>query len=377
MIPLSVPHLAGNEWKYVKDCLDTGWISSVGSYVTDFENVFAKYVGSRFAIACVNGTNGLHMALHINDVVAGDHVIAPNITFIATLNSIKYAGAIPILIDVDERTWQMDMDLLEKFLKENTETRAGECFLKKTGKRISAVMPVHVLGNIGDIDKLIRICDEFNLVMIEDSTEALGSTYKGRHAGTFGKTGVSSFNGNKIISTGGGGMIVTDDESLAKRAKHLTTQAKLAGDEYMHDDIGYNYRLVNVLAAIGLAQMEQLPDFVIKKKYIADFYTKQLTGIGDIRFQEKLPEVDANCWLYTFRTGRMRDLLLHLKKNEIQSRPFWVPMNQLPMFKDDLFVTEKNVSGQIYNESISIPCSTGITDEQMQTVSSTIREFYN
>jgi len=376
MIPLSVPQVAGNEWKYVKDCLDTGWISSVGSYVNDFEKIFAEYVGSRFAVACVNGTNGLHMALMINDVLPGDHVIAPDITFIATLNAIKYAGAVPILVDVDTRTWQMNMDLLESFLQQKTEMKNGECFLKSSGRRIKAVMPVHVLGNIGEMDKLMRICETFNLVMVEDSTEALGSKYKGKHAGTFGKTGVSSFNGNKIISTGGGGMIITDDEGLAKRAKHLTTQAKASGDEYYHDEIGYNYRLVNVLAAIGVAQMEQLPAFVEKKKYIADYYTRQLTGIADIRFQERLPDVDSNCWLFTFRTSKMRELLDHLKKNDIQSRPFWVPMNQLPMFKDELYVNENDVAGQIYNESISIPCSTGITDEQLEKVATSIREFF-
>lgn len=376
MIPLSVPHLAGNEWTYVKECLDTGWISSVGSYVTAFENKVAEYAGSRFGVACVNGTNGLHIALIVNKVLPGDMVIVPNITFVASLNAIKYAGAIPVLIDVDPDTWQMDGNLLEKFLEQNTAMNESGCIHTPSGKQIKAMMPVHVLGNIGDMDKLQAVCTRYKLVMIEDATEALGSNYKNKHAGTFGSTGVFSFNGNKIISTGGGGVIITNDEQLAKRAKHLTTQAKI-GDEYMHDDIGYNYRLVNVLAAIGVAQMELLPSFIEKKKKIDSYYRQQLMGLGDIKFQKINQEVDANCWLFTFRTKRMRDLLDCLNKQAIQSRPFWVPMNQLPMFKDDIFVSEHNYSKQVYDESISIPCSTGISEEQMETVVNAIRRFYN
>jgi len=375
MIPLSVPHLAGNEWTYVKDCLDTGWISSVGSYVTAFENKVAEYTNSRFGVACVNGTNGLHIALIINGVSRGDLVIVPNITFVASLNAIKYAGADPILVDIDPETWQMDVNLLEVFLKEQTRVEKQDCIHNGTGKRIKAIMPVHVLGNIGNITKLQELCTAYNLAMIEDATEALGSWYNGKHAGTFGKTGVFSFNGNKIISTGGGGVIVTDDEQLARKAKHLTTQAKV-GDEYMHDDIGYNYRLVNVLAAIGLAQMELLPSFIEKKKNIDNYYRQQLAGLGDIKFQQVLPGTDPNCWLFTFRTKKMRSLLDCLNSQAIQSRPFWVPMNQLQMFKDDMYVNGQNHSRLIYEESISIPCSTGITQEQLETVSKAIRHFY-
>ena len=375
MIPLSVPHLAGNEWTYVKDCLDTGWISSVGSYVTAFENKVAEYTNRRFGVACVNGTNGLHIALMINGVNRGDMVIVPNVTFVASLNAIKYAGADPILVDIDPDTWQMDIDLLEVFLKVHTRVEKQDCIHKETGKRIKAIMPVHVLGNIGDIRKLQELCTAYNLAMVEDATEALGSWFNGKHAGTFGTTGVFSFNGNKIISTGGGGVIVTDDEQLARKAKHLTTQAKV-GDEYLHDDIGYNYRLVNVLAAIGLAQMELLPSFIEKKKNIDNYYRQQLTGIGDIKFQQVLPETDPNCWLFTLRTKKMRSLLECLNNQAIQSRPFWVPMNQLQMFKDDMYVTRQNHSRLIYEESISIPCSTGITQEQLETVSKAIRQFY-
>jgi perosamine synthetase len=381
MIPLSVPYLNGNEWKYVKDCLDTGWISSAGSYVTLFEEQIADFVGAKYGIACMNGTVGLHIAQILVGVTGEDYVIAPNITFIATLNAIKYTGATPILIDVDPRSWQMDLNLLEIFLKENTEIYESEgklqSYHKTTNKRIKAIMPVHVLGNMGDMNKLKKIAKTFHLDIIEDSTEALGSYFQSKHAGSFGKLGVFSFNGNKIISTGGGGVIVTDDEELAKKAKHLTTQAKISHLEYIHDEIGYNYRLVNVLAAIGVAQMEEFPLLLENKRRMDYFYRTELEGVGDIEFQEVSEDVKANCWLFTFKTKLMRELLTFLNDNGIQSRPFWMPMNQLEMFKNDIFVSNENHSQQVYNSSISIPSSAGITIEEMETVVKKIKLFYS
>jgi len=376
MIPLSVPNLAGNEWKYVKDCLDTGWISSAGTYVTRFEEAVAEYAGARYGVACMNGTVGLHLAQILCGIGAGDYVLVPNITFIATLNAVKYTGADPILIDVNGDDWQMDLSLLESFLAEKTELRESGTVLKENGRPIKAIMPVHVLGNMGDMDRLCTIAKKYQLEVIEDSTEALGSYYKGKHSGTFGKFGVFSFNGNKIISTGGGGVIVTNDEELAKKAKHLTTQAKTSPMEYIHDEIGYNYRLVNVLAAIGVAQMEQLPDILKHKKKMDAFYRSELSGVGDIRFQQVSEEVDPNCWLFTLRTDRMRSLLTYLNKNKVMSRPFWMPMNQLPMFSQDIFYTQKNVSDQVYQTSLSIPSSSNLTDEQMEEVVKTIKRFY-
>lgn len=380
MIPLSVPFLNGNEWKYVKDCLDTGWISSAGSYVNQFEQQVADYAGAKYGIACMNGTVGLHIAQILSGVTSNDHVLVPNITFIATLNAIKYTGASPILIDVDTRSWQMDLGLLESFLQENVVFKKFEgktySFHKETNKRIKAIMPVHVLGNVGDMTYLKKLADAYHLDIIEDSTEALGSLYKGQHAGTFGKFGVFSFNGNKIISTGGGGVIVTNDEELAKKAKHLTTQAKVSAMEYLHDEIGYNYRLVNVLAAIGVAQMEQFPILLENKKRIDAYYRSELSGIGDIEFQMVLPTVTANCWLFTFKTKYMRLLLDYLNLNGIQSRPFWVPMNQLEMFQDDIYITTNENSLEIYKTSISIPSSAGITAAEMATVVQTIKTFY-
>jgi len=380
MIPLSVPKIEGNESKYVLDCLNTGWISSAGSYVNQFEDMVAKYAGAKYGVACMNGTVGLHIAQVLLDITKDDHVIAPNITFIATLNAIKYTGAQPILIDVDINNWQMDLGLLEQYLEQNTEfktTKSGTyCFDTTTNKRVRAIMPVHVLGNIGDMDRLLSISKKYHLDIIEDSTEALGATFKNKHAGTFGKIGVFSFNGNKIISTGGGGVIVTDDQDIAKKARHLTTQAKISAMDYIHDEIGYNYRLVNVLAAIGVAQMETFNTTLQSKASMDRFYRKHLNNIGDIKFQEIPVGTHPNGWLFTFRTSKMRQLLAYLNSNGVQARPFWMPMNQLEMFKKDIYITNANVSATVYETSISIPSSSGITNKQLQTVVETIKAFY-
>ena len=380
MIPLSVPKIEGNESKYVVDCLNTGWISSAGSYVNKFENMVAKYAGAKYGVACMNGTVGLHIAQVLLDITKDDHVIAPNITFIATLNAIKYTGAQPILIDVDINNWQMDLGLLEQYLEQNTEfktTKSGTyCFDTSTNKRVRAIMPVHVLGNIGDMDRLLAIAKKYYLDIIEDSTEALGATFKNKHAGTFGKIGVFSFNGNKIISTGGGGVIVTDDQAIAKKARHLTTQAKISAMDYIHDEIGYNYRLVNVLAAIGVAQMETFNATLQSKASMDRFYRKHLNNIGDIKFQQIPEGTHPNGWLFTFRTSKMRQLLAYLNSNGVQARPFWMPMNQLEMFKKDIYINNANVSATVYDTSISIPSSTGITNKQLQTVVETIKAFY-
>ena len=380
MIPLSVPKIEGNESKYVLNCLNTGWISSAGSYVNQFEDMVAKYAGAKYGVACMNGTVGLHIAQVLLGITKDDHVIAPNITFIATLNAIKYTGAQPILIDVDINNWQMDLGLLERYLEQNTEfktTKSGAyCFDTSTNKRVRAIMPVHVLGNIGDMDRLLAIAKKYHLDIIEDSTEALGATFKNKHAGTFGKIGVFSFNGNKIISTGGGGVIVTDDQAIAKKARHLTTQAKISAMDYIHDEIGYNYRLVNVLAAIGVAQMETFNATLQSKASMDRFYRKHLNNVGDIKFQQIPEGTHPNGWLFTFRTSKMRQLLAYLNSNGVQARPFWMPMNQLEMFKKDIYITNANVSASVYDTSISIPSSTGITNKQLQTVVETIKAFY-
>jgi aminotransferase in exopolysaccharide biosynthesis len=368
LIPLSVPNIAGNEWKYVKDCLDTGWISSVGAYVDKFEQMVADFTGAKYGVAAVNGTAALHIALLLSGVKQNDYVIIPNITFVATANAVKYLGADPILIDADPDMWQMDLNLLEEFLAKETDIKGEELIYRKDGRVIRCIMPVHILGNICDMGRLAVIISKYPLQVVEDATEALGSSYKGKHAGRFSPIGCFSFNGNKIISTGGGGVLVTDNEQLARHAKHLTTTAKASANEYYHDEVGYNYRLVNVLAAIGVAQMELLPSFIRRKKEAVAFYKTELGGIGDIRFQKELPEVQTNGWLFTIQTGRQQKLLDHLNDNKILSRRFWMPMNKLPMYGDCIYIRQHDESDHIYNTCLSIPCSTGITDEELEIV---------
>ncbi len=376
MLLLSGPNMGGNELKYVSECIETGWVSSVGSYVDQFEKMSAAFAGTQYAVATSSGTTALHICLVLMGIEAGEYVIAPNITFIATLNAIKYTGANPILIDTHPGSWQMDLDLLENFLTEETEQREGVCYYKKDGRRIRVIMPVHVLGNIGDMDRLLALAQQHNITVIEDSTEALGSYYKGKHAGSFGLMGTFSYNGNKIITTGGGGMIVTDNEALAKKAKHLTTQAKSDSFEYVHDEIGYNYRLVNVAAAMGVAQMEQLSGFIRRKHEIIRFYKDALSGIGDIGFQEVSADVTPNWWLPTISTERQKAVLKLLNENKMQSRPFWVPMNQLRMFSNDRYVSLNDRSNHVYQHCLSIPCSTNITDAELEAVANKIKEAF-
>jgi perosamine synthetase len=376
MVLLSGPHIAGNEWQYVKDCLDTGWVSSGGSYVTQFEEMVAKFSENKYGVAAVNGSAALHIALQLNDVKRNDYVIVPNITFIASCNTIKYTGANLILMDVDADTWQMDMGLLEDFFVTKTTFNSdGVCVLKKNKRPIKAIMAVHVLGNMCDMDRLMAITEKYKVILIEDATEALGSYYKGKHAGSFGKMSAFSFNGNKIITTGGGGVIVTNDETLAKKAKHITTQAKSDPMEYIHDEVGYNYRLVNMLAAVGVAQMEQLPSFIKRRQEIDAYYRRELSKIEGVEFQKITEGVNSNCWLFTFRTPKMRELLAHLNKHGFQSRPFWVPMNKLEMFKKDIYFNKKDVSDTVYQNCISIPCSSYLTDEVLAEIIQKIKEI--
>jgi perosamine synthetase len=378
MIPLIVPNISGNEWKYVKDCLDTGWISSAGNYIAKFEDAIAHYVGAKYGIAAMNGSAALHLALQLGGVQRDDYVIAPNVTFVATCNTISYHGAKPLLIDVDKNNWQMDLDLLQEYLENETifgERNRKPCTINKNdGNVISVIMPVHVLGNMCDMDRLLNLASQYHLTVIEDSTEALGSTYKGKHAGTFGLLGTSSFNGNKIISTGGGGMIFTNEDDIAKQAKHLSTQAKTDPFEYMHDATGFNYRLVNILAALGCAQMENLNNFLKRKKNIDDAYRNALE-CDSIRFQRIAENVIPNNWLQTIWVNDQRPMIKHLLENGVMCRPFWVPMNQLPMYKDNIYITKNDVAKEVYKHCISIPSSTNLTDEQLKQVIEVIKGF--
>jgi perosamine synthetase len=377
MIPLSVPNISGNEWTYIKECLDTNWVSSVGSYVTKFEKTLAEYTGAKYAIATSNGTAALHISLQLAGVERGDLVVIPNITFVATANAVKYTGADPVMIDIDTNTWQMDLGLLEEFLQTHTEIREGFSFHKKLNRRISAIVPVHVLGNMCDMDQFIRIAQKYRLTIVEDSTEALGSKFRGKHAGTFGLFGTSSFNGNKIISTGGGGMILTNEEKLAAKAKHLTTQAKADPNEYYHDETGYNYRLVNILAAMGVAQMEQLDAFIKRKKVVAQMYKNELSFIEGFKTQKVIEGVEPNHWLFTAKVPEKEGLIAHLKSKGVEARSFWVPMNRLPMMTKDLYFTHNDISQDVYQACVSLPCSTSIKDDEVNQVIQFVKDFYS
>ncbi len=378
IIPLSVPNISGNEWDYVKDCLDTGWISSVGSYVDKFENSISNFCDSKYAIATSSGTTALHTALKISGVQKDDYVIIPNITFVATANAVMYLGAEPILIDADPNTWQLDLDLLEHFLNNSCDfDNQKKLIFKKDKRKITALIPVHIQGNMSDMERIDKISKKFSINVIEDSAESLGSYYKKKSAGTFGLMGCLSFNGNKTISTGGGGMILTNNKKLALRAKHITTTAKKDSFEYFHDEVGYNYRLVNVLAAIGVAQMENLPKFLKRKEYVGNFYRQNLSGVGDIDFQEIKENIISNNWLFTIKTKFQKKLLRYLNDNNIISRPFWMPMNQLPMYKKCIYINKYDRSKIIHRNCISIPSSTNITDHELSIVIDYIKRFFN
>ncbi len=337
-IPLHEPKFAGNEKKYLNDCIDSTFVSSVGKYVERFEQEFALYTGSRYAVATVNGTSALHIALLLAGVERGDEVITQPLTFIATCNAISYCGAKPVFVDVDIDTMGLSPKSLKEFLEDNCEMSDGKCINKSTKKVIKACVPMHTFGHPCKIDEIKTLCDERNIALVEDAAESLGSFYKGKHTGTFGKLGAFSFNGNKIITSGGGGVIVTDDEILAKRAKHLTTTAKIPHPyEYVHDEIGYNYRMPNINAALLVAQLEQLEKFLKNKRETAKEYERFFSSIEEIKFVKEPKNTESNYWLNAVilkdKEARER-FLKETNENGVMTRPVWKLMNELEMFKD-------------------------------------------
>ncbi len=337
-LPLHEPKFIGNEKKYLNEAIDSTFVSSAGQYVIDFEDMVAKFVGSRYAVATSNGTSALHIGLKLLGVDRDSEVITQPLTFIATANAISYCNAKPIFVDVDRDTLGLSPMKLKEFLEESTFiNRDGECINKKTNKVIRACVPMHTFGHACRIEEIVSICDEYNISVVEDSAESLGSYYRGKHTGSFGKVGIFSFNGNKIITTGGGGMIVTDDEELAKRAKHITTTAKVAHPyEYVHDEIGYNYRLTNLAAALGVAQMENLTTFIGKQRELAHKYQEFFKDL-DLEFIEEPKESTSNYWLNALileNREKRDDFLKYTRDNRVMTRPIWRLMSKLDMFKD-------------------------------------------
>jgi len=369
-LPLSIPHLAGNEWAYVKECLDTGWVSSVGSFVTRFEQATAAYTGIAHAVAVINGTAALHTALLVAGVRPGDEVIVPALTFVATVNAVRYCGAEPVFMDADPGTWQMDVAKLRRFLATRCEVRDGACVNRTTGRRVRAVMPVHLLGLACEIDTIVTLAREHGLLVVEDATEGMGVRYRGRHVGTFGDVGAISFNGNKIITTGGGGMLVTADAERARHARYLTTQAKDDELEYFHNEIGYNYRLTNVLSALGLAQLEQLDGFVAERRAVAARYTAAFSGRADVTPMPLPEHVEPTYWLYTMllKPGTSLDsrraVIRALHARGIEARPLWYPVPMLPPYRDaEAFEVEHALD--LHARAVSLPSSAGLSMEDV------------
>lgn len=334
-IPLHEPKFVGNERKYVLDCIDSTFVSSVGKYVDRFEQMMAEYTGAKYAVATVNGTAALHISLKLVGVNAGDEVITQPLSFVATCNAISYCGATPVFVDVDKDTMGMSADSLRAFLASNATKASSGCLNRTTGRKIAAVVPMHTFGLPCRIDEIAAVCAEFGIPLVEDAAESLGSYYKGKHTGRFGALAAFSFNGNKTITTGGGGMIITDDAVIAKRAKHITTTAKQPHPyEFIHDEIGYNYRLPNLNAALGCAQLEVLPRLLESKRVISNEYAAFFADT-QFKFVQEPRDAHSNYWLnaLVLKDKAERDAFLkEVNDAGVMSRPIWRLMNELPMF---------------------------------------------
>lgn len=372
-IPLCEPAISGREWEYVKECLDAGWVSSVGSFVDRFETEIAQYLGRRFGVATNSGTAALHVSLRLVGVRAGDEVLMSTLTFIAPANAVRYLDAVPVFVDSESCYWQLDVGLIEEFLRGACDRTAAGVVNKSSGRRIAAIVPVHVLGHPVDIDALRILSEEFEIPIVEDATESLGSKYKGRLVGTHGTFACLSFNGNKLITTGGGGMIVTDDETLAIRARHLTTQANSGSPEYIHDEIGYNYRLSNIQAAIGCAQLERIAEFIECKRTIAARYAAAFASMHGFALQREAPWATSSYWLPTVEivdeqfVVSARSVLASLAEDGIQARPLWQPLHLSAPHKDSPSLGG-GIAQRLWENCLSLPCSSDLSQVDQDRV---------
>lgn len=382
-IPLSVPNLKGKELEYVTHAIETEWVSIGGPYVNEFEIKIAEYTMCKGAVACQNGTSGIHIALKVCGVTKDDEVIVPTLTFIAAVNPVKYIGAEPIFMDCDD-CLTIDVVKLKTFCETECSFINDKLINNKTKNHIKALIVVHVFGNMADMEKIIDVANKYNLRVVEDATEAIGTYYldgkfAGKYAGTIGDIGIYSFNGNKIITTGGGGMIVSDNERLLKRAKHLTTQAKSDELYYTHDEIGYNYRMTNIQAALGLAQLEQLEDFIEIKKDNYDFYKNKIKEIPGLRILDFKDSIRPNYWFYALYVepeySLNRDQIIkYLASKKIQSRPIWqLISDQKPYEGSQTYKIEK--ARQFLDKVVNIPCSSNLTREDANYVIDCLKQL--
>jgi perosamine synthetase len=386
MIPLCVPHIRNQEWELIKQCVDSEWVSYAGSFVDEFEKGLAAYVGSKQATVTISGTSALHLALILSGVEIDDEVLLPALSFVAPANAIRYCKAWPTFIDVSLETWQWDLDLVEDFLRNGCyqDGATGPLRNRQTGRRVAAVMPVHLLGGMADLPRLVELCAEFKLPLIEDAAEAFGSKINGGGIGSpvAGDEGISrivctSFNGNKIMTTGGGGALFTNDAAQAARAKHLSTTAKTDVVEFDHDEVGYNYRLSNMAAALGVGQLRQMDHFVGKKKEIAERYDAAFSATpGILGSLPATAGVESNHWLHTVRLDRnSRSLLKYLSGHSIQSRPLWRLLSDLPFLTSCHVHSDQN-GRELVETALSIPCSVGLTDNEQSQVIAAIQAFF-
>ena len=373
---LCAPHVGGNEWEYVKDCLDTHWVSSVGAWVDRFERELGEVAGASHCVAVNAGTSALHLALMLSGVERETEVVMPAVSFVAPANAVRYCGAWPVFIDLDPATWQIDLDKLEDFLTTVcARDSSGELINSVTGRRVSALLAGYVLGAIFDVVLVAELVRLFELPLVEDAAECLGATCRGRPIGApvpghdpARRTVATSFNGNKIVTTGGGGALFSEDEALARRAKHLSTTAKTDAIEFHHDEVGYNYRLSNVSAAIGVAQLELLDAYAERKRAIAARYERAFAPLEPIETGPRLDYCESTWWMYTIRVDRpSRDLIRELNDRNLQTRPLWIPLPDLPAFAD-CYGHAIEFAPLFYDTALSIPCSVSLTEDDQQRV---------
>lgn len=377
MIHLAEPNLTGNERKYLNECIDTTFVSSVGAFVTRFEEDVVKVTGADFGTAVSSGTAGLHMALKAVGVEKDELVCIPSFTFIATANAVMHCGAQPWLIDIAKDSWTMDPEVLAQELQEKAEVRDGKVYHKSSGKRIAAIMPVYTLGMPADMDKIKRIAAEYHLPVVADAAAAIGARYKGNNIGKIADVTVFSFNGNKTITCGGGGALVSGNQEIIEKAHHLATTAR-CGIEYEHDMVGYNYRMTNIQAAVGCAQLERVDEFVEKKKYIREYYSKHLNGISDISFFPEVEWAESACWfsgLVLSDKYEVKKVCELLKEKGIEARTFWKPVHQQKPYVNEER-SEMKVADNLWKHVLTLPSSTGITEEELERVVKAIKEIF-